>query len=749
MKPFTTWGPVVPGGEEVYLERPVDVDLLDYLRRGKSCSVRGGRQSGKTSAMAAAMVTLEKDGQRWTRTDLAGCRGERLVDAWSKVVTGLLKAFGANSRFPGTDHSGDITQVTDRFYEQLEEPGSTDRRLYACLDEADSFVHRFPPDDVLEWLLSLRVRVQDGSSSLVWVLGSLRPLAAFVAPSIARINPSFAQDLWVQPFPNEELTWRQIHEQGFPDDDPAKLYPVLREVLALSGGQAQLSCAVLDRLQRESDSSRRAETLGELREELCSGGSAFLDGHLRGLGAQVCADPTTTVLVLNQYERVLKGESFGPLEGAGPSGDHLINIGLLRVEGGRYVVANPIYAAHLTLGWVEDLRRHHDAARLRGAGIPPRSTSPLRKVALLMVGGTMGMVTAGHESTFDGAAALIESEATQALANIASVHWELFQQLDGINVLPEEWRGLANWIHAHKDDFDGFVVCHGTDTLAWTASAVAFMLGRSVEKPVVFTGSQCTISIPHGDMLENLRGSCFVASHVEAPREVQVQFGASVYRAVRAEKADDRLFRGFRSPGWPELAQVSEELLLNRYALVGRGPEHEDLGFQPNLSSDILMISIVPGMLVRHFEAVLSSERSDGIAGVIVHTPGAGNIPFRGGHNYRDVIRSTVEHGVPVLVTSQVPINPYTQAQYEMSRAVTDYGAILAGDMTFPAAHAKFAWVIGCVDAGPPLSPPDRMAEIARRMYRNYQGEQAEGPPRQLRAAVQPKRSGVIDGSAS
>jgi L-asparaginase len=337
------------------------------------------------------------------------------------------------------------------------------------------------------------------------------------------------------------------------------------------------------------------------------------------------------------------------------------------------------------------------------------------------------ITTPGGESTFQGADDYLLEAVEKALHPIAEARWIPFEHLDGINVTPRDWSRIATWIHESQDRFDGFVVAHGTDTLASAASGVAFMLGRSMAKPVVFTGSQATISVPHGDALDNLGRACFVAAHPQAPGEVQVHFGNQVLRAVRAEKADDRLFQGFRSTGWPELAQVSEKLLINPYALAGRGAKDTDCGFQPYFASNILVIYIVPGLPVRFFEAVFSeSALSEGIDGLIVHTPGAGNIPYRDEHNFRDFIKRAVDAGMPVLVTSQVPINPYTQPQYEMSRAVTDYGAILAGNMTFPAAHAKFVWVIGCVNHEDSWYGETRMAQIKTRMHHNYQGEQSD-----------------------
>jgi L-asparaginase/Glu-tRNA(Gln) amidotransferase subunit D len=142
-----------------------------------------------------------------------------------------------------------------------------------------------------------------------------------------------------------------------------------------------------------------------------------------------------------------------------------------------------------------------------------------------------------------------------------------------------------------------------------------------------------------------------------------------------------------------------------------------------------MLISLVPGLRPERYERLIEATRADNrqLDGVVITTPGVGNIPSIEPYNFRPLIQRAVNLGIPVLITSQVPINPFTQAQYEMARVPEEYGAILTGNLTFAAAMTKFAWVIGCVrHEMPDASPGDKRHEIAKRMKENYVGELGE-----------------------
>ena len=174
------------------------------------------------------------------------------------------------------------------------------------------------------------------------------------------------------------------------------------------------------------------------------------------------------------------------------------------------------------------------------------------------------MVTHEGKSGFQGANDILTEFIQQKVSRIADIEIHPLYQLDGINMGPTQWLGIARFIDQWWDRYAGFVIAHGTDTLAMTASAVSMMLGR-VNKPVVFTGAQTTLDVLHGDATNNLLRAAYVAAHPEGVCATQICFNDQIFRAVRAEKADDRMFAGFVSPAWPTLAHITENLLITEH----------------------------------------------------------------------------------------------------------------------------------------------------------------------------------------
>ena len=730
MKRFETIRPVDPE-RHVYVERAADRLLPQLLENGTHCNVHAGRQAGKTSIMRKVMREFQARDHLCLQTALHvhAINAVDLAEAVRRTTATLAEQFARTRGAAELPHGRDAGNPGDIFVDflaRVENATPSGKRLFVFIDEMDVLL-RFRPDEVAGFLYPLREYCQGASQrNVTLLLVSVRTLVDMVAlHPMGGVAPFLARDVSLPLFANDRSIHQQLADQGFPDLAFDEVQPMIEEVLRLTGGQPYLTCVLLGELQEAEDHEKR---LGEFADQYVDSG-ADLQGHFDVIRKQLLDSGETLYAIADIYDKILGDVRVTPDSG-GISAIRLENIGLVRLSEGEYRSTCPIYERHLTSRWMEEIVQQYDTTAMRRRR--PAINQTDKRIALLLTGGTIGMVTEGRQSTFQGADTELNAFIHEELRRVADVRpIKLFEPpLDGINVTPREWKRIADWIASHRGDFHAFVVAHGTDTLAFTASAVAFMFGPGLDCPIVFTGAQTTIDLKHGDTQDNLKRACFVAAHPQASHEVQILFGDLVLRAVRAEKADDRLFEGFRSPAWPPLARVTEHLLINEYALGGRPIDVVAPEYRPFIAQEIVVIPIVPGLRPDLYQRMVFDTVESGrpIDGVIITTPGVGNIPSTDGYNFRPFIHDTVGAGIPVLIASQVPINPYTQAQYEMARVPEEYGAILTGNITPTAAVAKFGWVIGWTrsELGSTADSKLYLDTIRSRMKTNFVGEQSE-----------------------
>lgn len=260
---------------------------------------------------------------------------------------------------------------------------------------------------------------------------------------------------------------------------------------------------------------------------------------------------------------------------------------------------------------------------------------------------------------------------------------ELFM-LDSSNIQPEHWTELAARIYARRKDYDGIVVIHGTDTLAYTASALSFAL-QHIEIPVVLTGSQVSIENPIADATEN----CRAALHMAASRcpGVYVAFNRKIITGTRASKVRTRSFDAFESIDCPYAAKINSSGLVVNPALVhGSG----DCVLRNRFSTDVFLLKLFPGIT----PDIFGKLRSLGIRGVYVEAFGIGGLPFEL-RNLTGAIREAVAGGMIVAVGSQCLYEGSDFTVYEVGRQVLDCGVIETGNMTSEAAVTKLMWALG------------------------------------------------------
>lgn len=260
------------------------------------------------------------------------------------------------------------------------------------------------------------------------------------------------------------------------------------------------------------------------------------------------------------------------------------------------------------------------------------------------------------------------------LARVAELETRRLFQMDSADMQPSDWVTLAREVHRELPRYDGIVVVHGTDTMAYTASALALMLGP-LPKPVVFTGSQKPLVDARTDARQNLVDAALVATL--AVPEVSIVFHSRALRGARATKKDAWGFGAFDSP---QLAPLVELGLDVEVASHVRAPV--ELGaFDDRLEPRVLAVRVFPGLdplLVR------GAIRS-GVKGLVLEGYGTGNVP----RALLPALEEAKAHDVPVVVVSQCWRGFVDLGRYEGGAMADDAGAISAGDMTVEAALAK------------------------------------------------------------
>jgi L-asparaginase len=267
----------------------------------------------------------------------------------------------------------------------------------------------------------------------------------------------------------------------------------------------------------------------------------------------------------------------------------------------------------------------------------------------------------------------------------------LDEPIDSSDVTPEVWSRLAGIIELNYADFDGFVVMHGTDTMAYTASALSFML-ENLGKPVILTGSQLPLGTLRTDARENLITAIEIAGSLpdQAPPlpEVAVYFESKLMRGNRTIKYSTENFDAFDSPNCGLLAEAGIHILYDRSTIL-TPPEAEFSAFR-NMQSNVAVLPVFPGISATIVRAVLQTE---GLGAVIIQSFGSGNLPRQAW--LLDELARAVSRGIHVVNVTQCSKGFVEQGLYETSRALPEIGVIGGADLTLEAAITKAMYLLG------------------------------------------------------
>ncbi len=311
-----------------------------------------------------------------------------------------------------------------------------------------------------------------------------------------------------------------------------------------------------------------------------------------------------------------------------------------------------------------------------------------RSILIIYTGGTIGML----EDPVKGS--LNPFDFTKIMKHIPEIREYGYQieatsfdpPIDSSDIDTHTWKRLAEIIEKNYDQFDGFVILHGTDTMGYSASALSFML-EDLAKPVIFTGAQLPISALRTDGKENLITSIVIAAAKEYGKavvpEVCVYFENKLYRGNRTSKVSAEHFNAFQSSNYPYLAKAGVHLVYNREFIRNPG-KFPELKVHKNLDNHIAILKLFPGLTGEYMDAIL---QLNGLKGVVMETYGAGNAPT--GDWFLARIKKAVDKGIIILDVTQCSRGSVELGRYETSRHLLNAGVISGYDITTEAATTK------------------------------------------------------------
>lgn len=350
----------------------------------------------------------------------------------------------------------------------------------------------------------------------------------------------------------------------------------------------------------------------------------------------------------------------------------------------------------------------------------------MTKVLVLYTGGTIGMIPSDPANPASPLRPAPKEELVRFVPNpLNGIEWDIeglvndkdepVGPIDSSNAGPDHWEWMARAIEKRYAAYDGFIVLHGTDTMAYTASALSFLL-QNLAKPVVVTGSQLPIFQPRTDAIINFTNALHIAGYkaVDLPcvPEVMICFADRLLRGDRTTKVSTSKWTGFDTPNYPHLGSIGEHIVINTNAIRPE-PDRQKTAFfiHKKLDRRVMNFALYPGMSIDQLKSVLELK---GVRGYVLRTFGAGNAPEN--PDFLKVLGDAIKKGKVIINVTQCLEGKVEMGLYAASSGLQAVGVISGMDMTAEAALAKLMWLLAT----------EVEEEIPIQAQINQRGEQSE-----------------------
>lgn len=309
----------------------------------------------------------------------------------------------------------------------------------------------------------------------------------------------------------------------------------------------------------------------------------------------------------------------------------------------------------------------------------------MKKILLIATGGTIA-----SKYTKDGLSPQISAEELLSYIPAASAFCTIDTlqpfSLDSTNISPQHWIQLAALIEKKYEFYDGFVICHGTDTMAYTAAALSYLIQNN-RRPVVITGAQKPIDLAITDARSNLLDSLRFASHDRA-HGVSIVFGGKVITGTRAKKEFSKSYNAFSSINYPDIASIHDERII--FYIDDKDQSTRPLQFYHDMNRKIFLLKLVPGIDGRILDML-----ADSYDGLIIESFGVGGLPDYGDSSFQASLETWISSGKIVCMATQVTHEGSDLEVYQVGKMIKERFPILESyDMTLEASVTKLMWAL-------------------------------------------------------